>query len=186
MGMSCEPCARPGPGESPGACGRGRRCMRPPHFGATHLQELRSFLAVAAHACCDAIVPRCAPTTGARQYVVDVISALAAVPVAVTDLFNTVKYARTSPPLRTKWTRRVPHPVLIGRAASLTPCGPVVERPCFELYYAHQQPWRLGEGAHWHLPLSRNMMVFRLSGGCLGRTCTQKRGGLRAPLCSYT
>jgi hypothetical protein len=25
------------------------------------------------------------------------------------------------PPLRTKWTRRVPHPVLIGRAASLIP-----------------------------------------------------------------
>ena len=25
------------------------------------------------------------------------------------------------PPLRTKWTRRVPHPVLIGHAASLTP-----------------------------------------------------------------
>ena len=24
-------------------------------------------------------------------------------------------------PLRTKWTRRVPHPVLIGHAASLTP-----------------------------------------------------------------
>jgi len=24
------------------------------------------------------------------------------------------------PPLRTKWTRRVPHPVLIGHAASLT------------------------------------------------------------------
>jgi len=91
---------------------------------------------------------------------VDVISALAAVPVAVTDLLSTVKYART--------------------------CGPVVERPCFELYYAHQQPWGLGEGAHWHLPLSRNMMVFRLSGGCLGRTCTQKRGGLRAPFCSYT
>ena len=27
---------------------------------------------------------------------------------------------RLSPP-RTKWTRRVPHPVLIGHAASLTP-----------------------------------------------------------------
>jgi long-subunit acyl-CoA synthetase (AMP-forming) len=26
-----------------------------------------------------------------------------------------------SPPPRTKWTRRVPHPVLIGHAASLTP-----------------------------------------------------------------
>ena len=25
------------------------------------------------------------------------------------------------PPSRTKWTRRVPHPVLIGHAASLTP-----------------------------------------------------------------
>jgi hypothetical protein len=25
------------------------------------------------------------------------------------------------PPPRTKWTRRVPHPVLIGHAASLTP-----------------------------------------------------------------
>jgi len=25
------------------------------------------------------------------------------------------------PPRRTKWTRRVPHPVLIGHAASLTP-----------------------------------------------------------------
>ena len=25
------------------------------------------------------------------------------------------------PPYRTKWTRRVPHPVLIGHAASLTP-----------------------------------------------------------------
>jgi len=27
----------------------------------------------------------------------------------------------TLPPSRTKWTRRVPHPVLIGHAASLTP-----------------------------------------------------------------
>ena len=27
----------------------------------------------------------------------------------------------TPPPSRTKWTRRVPHPVLIGHAASLTP-----------------------------------------------------------------
>ena len=27
------------------------------------------------------------------------------------------------PPPRTKWTRRVPHPVLIGHAASLTPYG---------------------------------------------------------------
>jgi hypothetical protein len=27
----------------------------------------------------------------------------------------------TPPPPRTKWTRRVPHPVLIGHAASLTP-----------------------------------------------------------------
>ena len=26
-----------------------------------------------------------------------------------------------TPPSRTKWTRRVPHPVLIGHAASLTP-----------------------------------------------------------------
>jgi hypothetical protein len=29
--------------------------------------------------------------------------------------------ARPPPPSRTKWTRRVPHPVLIGHAASLTP-----------------------------------------------------------------
>ena len=30
--------------------------------------------------------------------------------------------AQAPPPLsRTKWTRRVPHPVLIGHAASLTP-----------------------------------------------------------------
>ena len=36
---------------------------------------------------------------------------------------------RTPPPLRTKWTRRVPHPVLIGHAASLTP------------YAATRQPW---------------------------------------------
>ena len=28
--------------------------------------------------------------------------------------------ARAPPPSRTKWTRRVPHPVLIGHAASLT------------------------------------------------------------------
>jgi hypothetical protein len=28
------------------------------------------------------------------------------------------------PPSRTKWTRRVPHPVLIGHAASLTPYEP--------------------------------------------------------------
>ena len=28
---------------------------------------------------------------------------------------------RAPPPPRTKWTRRVPHPVLIGHAASLTP-----------------------------------------------------------------
>ena len=28
------------------------------------------------------------------------------------------------PPSRTKWTRRVPHPVLIGHAASLTPYNP--------------------------------------------------------------
>jgi len=31
-----------------------------------------------------------------------------------------VSKARGAPP-RTKWTRRVPHPVLIGHAASLTP-----------------------------------------------------------------
>jgi len=29
--------------------------------------------------------------------------------------------AAPRPPSRTKWTRRVPHPVLIGHAASLTP-----------------------------------------------------------------
>jgi hypothetical protein len=28
---------------------------------------------------------------------------------------------KVPPPPRTKWTRRVPHPVLIGHAASLTP-----------------------------------------------------------------
>ena len=31
------------------------------------------------------------------------------------------KFLPPPPPLRTKWTRRVPHPVLIGHAASLTP-----------------------------------------------------------------
>ena len=30
-------------------------------------------------------------------------------------------YEALPPPPRTKWTRRVPHPVLIGHAASLTP-----------------------------------------------------------------
>ena len=29
-----------------------------------------------------------------------------------------------SPPHRTKWTRRIPHPVLIGHAASLSPPTP--------------------------------------------------------------
>jgi len=33
------------------------------------------------------------------------------------ELFN----VSAPPPSRTKWTRRVPHPVLIGHAASLTP-----------------------------------------------------------------
>ena len=32
-----------------------------------------------------------------------------------------VRGASPPPPSRTKWTRRVPHPVLIGHAASLTP-----------------------------------------------------------------
>jgi len=31
------------------------------------------------------------------------------------------KLRKVPPPLRTKWTRRVPHPVLIGHAASLSP-----------------------------------------------------------------
>jgi len=31
------------------------------------------------------------------------------------------RHCASSPPPRTKWTRRVPHPVLIGHAASLTP-----------------------------------------------------------------
>ena len=31
------------------------------------------------------------------------------------------KLAGEPPPSRTKWTRRVPHPVLIGHAASRTP-----------------------------------------------------------------
>ena len=34
----------------------------------------------------------------------------------LSDIFDKVP-----PPSRTKWTRRVPHPVLIGHAASLTP-----------------------------------------------------------------
>ena len=32
-----------------------------------------------------------------------------------------VSLAEVPPPPRTNWTRRVPHPVLIGHAASLTP-----------------------------------------------------------------
>ena len=34
-----------------------------------------------------------------------------------------IRTCRPPPPSRTKWTRRVPHPVLIGHAASLTQVG---------------------------------------------------------------
>jgi len=37
--------------------------------------------------------------------------------------------APSRPPSRTKWTRRVPHPVLIGHAASLTPYSLAPSRP---------------------------------------------------------
>ena len=40
---------------------------------------------------------------------------------------------RPPPPLRTKWTRRVPHPVLIGHAASLTP------------YASERGPWHVDD-----------------------------------------
>jgi len=38
------------------------------------------------------------------------------------------------PPPRTKWTRRVPHLVLIGHAASLTPCKVAVNFKRFNLF----------------------------------------------------
>jgi hypothetical protein len=34
---------------------------------------------------------------------------------------STAVFKQEPPPPRIKWTRRVPHPVLIGHAASLTP-----------------------------------------------------------------
>jgi len=34
---------------------------------------------------------------------------------------ESIALLKKAPPPRTKWTRRVPHPVLIGHAASLTP-----------------------------------------------------------------
>ena len=37
------------------------------------------------------------------------------------DFFGTANHGNAPPPPRTKWTRRVPHPVLIGHAASITP-----------------------------------------------------------------
>jgi len=58
----------------------------------------------------------------------DALDALAAaVPAAVEAVtaagrdLHTLARVPPSPPPRTKWTRRVPHPVLIGHAASLTP-----------------------------------------------------------------
>ena len=56
------------------------------------------------------------------------------------------------PPPRTKWTRRVPHPVLIGHAASLSqvckqgteqPCGPECARlaVCLRLLEAQDSRW---------------------------------------------
>jgi hypothetical protein len=46
--------------------------------------------------------------------------------VGVSPLFHSVDEGGQAtdgspPPSRTEWTRRVPHPVLIGHAASLTP-----------------------------------------------------------------
>ena len=39
----------------------------------------------------------------------------------VAELQDPARWVPPPPPPRTKWTRRVPHPVLIGHAASLTP-----------------------------------------------------------------
>ena len=48
--------------------------------------------------------------------------------------------ARAGPPPRTKWTRRVPHPVPIGHAASLTPYQSDTPRPSAR----HSTPGRAG------------------------------------------
>jgi len=51
-----------------------------------------------------------------------------------------------APPSRTKWTRRVPHPVLIGRAASLTralhsrPADSLRRRPATDAHAADTTP----------------------------------------------
>ena len=37
------------------------------------------------------------------------------------ELWSLLHFLMFPPPPRTKWTRRIPHPVLIGHAASLTP-----------------------------------------------------------------
>ena len=62
------------------------------------------------------------------------------------------------PPSRTKWTRRVPHPVLIGHAACLTGALPVAARG-----------WRpQGGGAH-------RRALARAGGGARGRSCWELR-----------
>jgi hypothetical protein len=54
--------------------------------------------------------------------------------------------AAVSPPSRTNWSRRVPHPVLIGHAASLTPYRPRL-RPSDSHGAAAQRP-PLAQRAH--------------------------------------
>jgi len=54
------------------------------------------------------------------------------------------------PPSGTKWTRRVPHPVLIGHAASLTPCSVRLARPACSIPQTSADPRtkrRLSRGA---------------------------------------
>jgi hypothetical protein len=56
---------------------------------------------------------RLGPERGTRQ-------AVCGNPLPVPPAADHVAVAEPSPPSRTKWTRRVPHPVLIGHAASLS------------------------------------------------------------------
>jgi hypothetical protein len=72
---------------------------------------------LAPHACAEAVAGAWADA--ARGALLDaLLGACAREPGAAADALATLE---VPPPSRTKWTRRVPHPVLTGHAASLTP-----------------------------------------------------------------
>ena len=63
--------------------------------------------------------------------------------------------AHPPPPPRTKWTRRVPHPVLIGHAASLTPYTRLPREARASLSDTHPPPPCEAHASRPHAPSSR-------------------------------